>query len=113
MYKQIILVRTDSKMGKGKIAAQAAHASVSVLDKAKKSAVDAWKKEGQKKIVLKASTLDELMLIKKECDKAKIPTALISDAGLTQLESGTITALAIGPDSEAKIDRITGHLKIL
>ncbi len=113
MYKQIIIVRNDLKMGKGKIAAQCAHASVSVLDKAKKTVVDAWKESGQKKVVLKVKDLEELMKIKKECSSAKIPTSLITDAGLTQLEPGTITVMAIGPDEEKRINKITGHLKIL
>ena len=46
-------------------------------------------------------------------DKEKLVNALIKDAGKTQVESGTITCLAIGPDEEKKIDKITGNLKIL
>ncbi len=112
MYKQVILVRTDIKMGKGKMAAQAAHASVSALENAKKSVADGWKMEGQKKIVLKVH-LEEMMQIKKSCEIMKIPTSLIRDAGLTQLDPGTVTALGVGPDREDKIDKVTRHLKIL
>ncbi len=54
--KQVIIVRSDIKMGKGKIASQVAHASVSsfyeVLQKNKEMA-ERWIKEGQKKVVLK------------------------------------------------------------
>ena len=113
MYKQVIVVRTDIKMGKGKIAAQCAHASVSAIDKSDDSIVKEWKMEGQKKVVLKISGLAELKKIKKECDKAKIANAVITDAGLTQLEPGTITAMAIGPEKENKVDKITGKLKML
>ena len=102
MYKQVILVRSDLKMGKCKIAAQTAHASVSALDKAGTAIVNDWKNEGQKKVVLKISSLNELIKIKNSCDKSKIPNALISDAGFTQLDPGTITALAIGPKKRIK-----------
>ena len=39
-------------------------------------------------------------------------TALITDAGRTTVEPGTITCLAIGPDSDEKIDKITKELKL-
>ena len=113
MYKQIIVMRNDLKISRGKTAAQAAHASVEALERAGKKAAAAWKEEGQKKVVLKAANLEELMKIKRECDKAKIACALVSDAGHTELEPGTITALGIGPDLEEKIDKVTGHLKML
>jgi len=113
MHKQVIVVRSDVKMSKGKTAAQSAHASVSALDKVGKAAAAEWKKEGQKKVVLKVSSLHELMEIKAACDKSKIPNALISDAGHTEIEAGTITALGIGPDKESKIDKVTGNLRIL
>ncbi|MBI2232370.1 MAG: peptidyl-tRNA hydrolase [Candidatus Aenigmarchaeota archaeon] len=113
MYKQVIVVRTDIEMSRGKLASQASHASVSALEKAAKTIAAEWKKEGQKKVVLKVADLQELVEIKSKCDKAKIPNALISDAGHTEIEAGTITALGIGPDKESKIDKVTGHLRIL
>lgn len=113
MYKQVIVVRTDLKMKPGKIAAQVAHASVSVLDKADKKIIELWKKEGQKKIVVKAGSLEELAEIKEACEKLKLPVAIIKDAGMTQIKPGTTTALAIGPEKEDKIDKVTGKMKIL
>lgn len=113
MYKQVIVVRSDLEMGKGKIAAQASHASVAVLDKIDKKIVSAWKEGGQKKVVVKVKSLDEILEIKKECDRARLPNVLINDGGHTQLKPGTTTALGIGPDKEEKIDKVTGHLKLL
>jgi len=111
--KQAILVRTDLKMGKGKIASQVAHASLEAYKKANKRKIKKWEKEGCKKIVLKVSSLEELLKFKKMADELKIPNAMIRDAGLTQVKKGEITALAIGPEEEEKIDKITRNLKLL
>jgi PTH2 family peptidyl-tRNA hydrolase len=111
--KQAIVIRTDIKMSKGKIAVQTAHASVSVLDKISKTKLNQWKKEGQKKIVLKVKTLEDIVQLKNKCDELNIPCALVADAGLTEVEPGTITVLAIGPDEDSKINKVTGNLKIL
>ncbi len=113
MFKQVIIVRADLKMGKGKLAAQVAHASYSATKKADKKILGAWENAGQKKIVLKVGSEEELLTVEKKCKAKKIPCALITDAGLTQLEPGTATALGIGPDKEERIDEITGDLSLL
>src|SRR3989338_6571881 len=113
MYKQGIVVRADLKMGKGKLAAQSSHASYSSAKKAAKKTLDAWEQECQKKIVLKVASEAELLELERKCKKAGIPCALIVDAGRTQLEPGTVTALGIGPEREDKIDEITGKLALL
>lgn len=111
--KQVIVIRTDLKMGKGKIAAQAAHASVAAFLSAKQADRDLWLDEGMKKAVLKVSNEKELSNIFKLAKKNKLPAELITDAGLTQIKTGTHTSVGIGPASESKIDRITGKLKLL
>lgn len=113
MYKQVIVIRADLKMSKGKVAIQVSHASVSALEKAGKAKSDVWKKEGQKKIALKVRTLEEILEIKKKAEDSGLPVAIIADAGLTELEPGTVTALGIGPDDGKKIDKITGSLPLL
>ena len=100
-------------MGKGKIASQVAHASLEAYKKANKRKIKKWEKEGCKKIVLKVSSLEELLKFKKMADELKIPNAMIRDAGLTQVKKGEITALALGPEEEEKIDKITKNLKLL
>ena len=103
-------------MTKGKLAAQVAHASLSSYVIAKDARPDwafNWLKEGQKKVVLKTQTLEELLEIKESAEKESIPNSLISDAGLTQLEPGTITCIGIGPAPAGLIDKIVGHLKLL
>ena len=111
--KQVIVIREDLKMGKGKIAAQASHASLFAFLKAGILKRKKWMKEGMKKVVLKVSSEKEILELYKKAKQKKLPSALIKDAGLTQIPAGTITALGIGPDEEKKIDEITGKLKLL
>ena len=105
-YKQVILVRDDLKLPKGKLAAQSSHASVDATLKSDKKIVELWKKEGGKKIVLKVKDEKELFKYKQMAEDAGLKTALIQDAGHTVLEPGTVTCLGIGPDEDKKIDRI-------
>ena len=111
--KQAVLVRTDLKMPKGKLSAMVAHASVEAVLKSNKSIVDAWKKEGMKKIILKCPSESELFAFQKKAQAKKLVTALIKDAGRTFFKEPTITTLAIGPDEESKIDQITAKLKLI
>ncbi len=115
-FKQAIIVRQDLKMSKGKVAAQAGHAAVSSYISAKRRKPDwaeSWLQEGQKKVALKVGSLDDLLSLKKEADLDSLPNAIIEDAGLTELEPGTVTCLGIGPAPSAYIDRIAGGLKLL
>lgn len=99
-------------MGLGKAIAQACHASLGAALKCSREKLKKWLEGGGKKVVLEAS-LEEILNAEKKAKKAKIPSFLVVDAGLTQLEPGTITALGIGPEEENKIDKITGKFKLL
>jgi len=111
--KQAIVVRTDLKMGKGKIVSQCAHASLASFLKSSDIAKNVWLREGMKKVVLKVSKEVDLLDLYKKAKKEKLSCELIEDRGLTQVESGSITALGIGPADENKVDKITGKLKLL
>ena len=111
--KQAIVVRTDIGMGEGKLAAQASHASLSAYEKADDRNRKRWKNGGQKKIVLKASSERDIYELSEIADRDGIPNAVIRDAGHTQLEPGTVTALAVGPAEESAVDRVTGDLSLL
>lgn len=113
MYKQIIIVRADLKIGKGKLIAQASHAAIGAMKLVDEEIIKKWENKGSKKVVLKAKDVKELKQIMSELKKNKIPLFLVRDAGLTQLKKGTITALGVGPVEEKKIDKITGKLKLL
>lgn len=112
-YKQCIIARDDLKLSKGKLAVQVAHAAVSAYELADKEVREAWKKEGQKKVVLKVEKLQDLFELKETAEKHGLPAILIKDAGLTLLPPDTITVLGIGPAEAEKLDKITGHLKLL
>lgn len=114
-YKQAIIIRTDLRMGKGKIAAQASHASLSAAFKTlkkKEKKFNEWF-ASMAKIVLKVDSERELMKYAERAGRAGIMTSIIRDAGRTQIPAGTITALGIGPDEETKIDKIVKDLKLL
>jgi PTH2 family peptidyl-tRNA hydrolase len=111
MYKQVIVLRKDLKMGPGKLAAQASHASLRAYRLASLRARKVWENEGCKKVILRAESKKILLDIYRKAEG--LPRALIKDAGLTQLKRGEITAVGIGPAGEREIDRITGKLKLL
>lgn len=114
-FKQAIVVRSDLGMGKGKAAAQSSHAALEAYEKALKKEprwVEAWKKSGQAKVVLKIGSEKGLLEIFERA-KRTLPASLIHDAGRTQIETGTATCVAIGPAPCAEIDRITKELKLL
>jgi len=113
--KQVIVVRTDLDMGKGKIAAQVGHACVLGAEHVRKSNPD-WFKEwwnGQEKVVVKVSSLKELEEIKEHAILLNIPWSEVTDAGHTQIEPGTTTCISVGPAPEDIVDKITGNLKLL
>lgn len=111
--KQVIIVRNDLKLPKGKLAAQVAHGSVEAMMNSDQKIVQAWRKNGMKKTVLKVQTEKELRDILINAKNEGLKTGLINDAGRTFLEPGTTTVLGIGPDAEEKINKITGHLTLL
>lgn len=103
----------DLKMEAGKLGAQCSHAAVDAVLRSPREKVVAWQQEGGKKVVLKVDGLKMLLAYETKAKALKLKTALITDAGKTFFTEPTITCLAIGPDSEKKIDAVTGQLKIL
>ena len=115
-YKQVIVVRIDLRMSCGKIAAQAAHASLMASEVAKEKKPewwDQWWEEGQKKVILRVDSEMELLELFKEAEELDLPVAMVVDKGLTEVPPNTRTAIGIGPAPEEIIDRVTGKLKLL
>ncbi len=113
--KQVIVVRTDLEMGKGKIAAQVGHACVLGAENVRKSHPEWFDKwwHGQEKIVLQVPGPKELEEIKKHAIDLDLPWSEVTDAGHTQIAPGTTTCISLGPGPEEKINKITGDLKLL
>jgi len=111
--KQVIAVRTDLGMGDGKMAAQVAHASLRAYDDADEPTAGDWKRTGATKVVVEVGGEDELLELERGARAANLPHALVRDAGRTQVESGTATALGVGPAADADVDAVTGDLKLL
>ena len=110
------MIRADLKMSVGKIAVQAAHAAVSAAEECRRIKPEwlrDWLEEGQKKVVLRVSELEELRQLYEQAKSLGLPTSMVEDAGLTEVPPGTITALGIGPAPSEIIDRVTGKLKLL
>jgi len=115
-FKQVIAVRTDLNMSRGKIAVQVAHGSVSAAEQARvhKQAIwRAWLREGQKKVAVKVTSEEELIELRRLAVNHSLPHALIRDAGMTELPPGTLTVIGIGPAKTETIDEVTGELKLL
>jgi PTH2 family peptidyl-tRNA hydrolase len=112
--KLALVVRTDLGMGKGKIAAQAAHAAVAaVLQTGGTAVFRAWLRDGQPKVVLKVSGEDEFQRVCDDAKAANLPVEVIHDAGRTQVAAGTATCCAIGPAANEDIDQVVGTLGLL
>lgn len=125
MYKQIIILRKDLNMRKGKMVAQGAHASMkAILDLGvvtdNKLQIDLddrlhyWLTTNFKKITVGVNSEEELLELYNQAKEAGLYCSLITDSGLTEFGGvPTNTAVAIGPDKDSKIDSICSHLQLL
>ena len=114
--KQAIIIRADLDLGKGKMVAQGAHASLMsyfITAQRDKEIAQEWLDTGEKKIVLKVPDEDALVKLYKAFQFKKVPCALVTDAVLTQIPPGSKTALGIGPWKSEEIDQFTEKLKLL
>jgi PTH2 family peptidyl-tRNA hydrolase len=112
--KLVLVVRTDLDMGRGKIAAQVAHAAVAAtLASLRRADLAPWLHEGQPKVVLRVAGQEQLGEIITLAQAAGLPVEIVQDAGRTQLTPGTTTCCAVGPAEASRIDAVTGALSLL
>ena len=114
-YKQVIVVRKDLKLSKGKLAVQACHASLGVYQIAVKKyawETKAWLSQGGKKAIVYVNSRATLLRLKDRIPK-KIPSYVVYDAGKTHLKPGTLTCIGLGPFDSEVLDRYTGKLKLV
>ncbi len=121
MFKMVFVVNCSLNMSSGKIASQAAHAAVSLYIKAKDNPnkyliffndIDTWEKLGQKKVVLKGNDEKHLLSLEQQANSANLLAISIRDAGMTQIEPGSLTCLGIFGRKEM-VDKVTGKLYLL
>ena len=115
-YKLVIAARSDLALSPGKLAVQVAHAAVMAALDAKahhRKWFAEWWAEGQKKVVVKGGALPDLHSLNSRARSMGLTTALVEDAGLTELPPGTVTCLGIGPGPNAIVDQVTGGLKLM
>lgn len=131
MVKQVIVMRKDLNMRKGKMVAQGAHASlgdilgmmsvaesdnkrIMTLKVEKDSPLDQWINRGFTKICVSVNSESELFDVYNKAKELNIPCVLIRDAGLTEFNGvPTYTCCAVGPDDEENVDKVTGELPLL
>ncbi|KAL8661440.1 MAG: hypothetical protein Q9168_008386 [Polycauliona sp. 1 TL-2023] len=118
--KLVLVVRTDLGMGKGKIAAQASHATLacyralsSTFPSSLNPVLKQWERTGQAKVVLQAKTEEELETLQAQAISVGLCAQIIHDAGRTQIASGSATVLGVGPGPKSVVDQVTGGLKLL
>ena len=112
-YKQVILIRSDLKLPKGKACSQSAHASVEATLRSDSEAVANWRVEGMAKIVLKVHDERELIKYFQMAKDQGITASLITDAGHTVVRPGTKTCAALGPEKVEVLDALVKDLKLL
>lgn len=111
--KQVIVLRKDLNMRKGKMVAQGSHACLYAYLKTPKEIRDTWFGQRQTKICVSVDSEAELFEIFKAAEAAGLPAVLIQDAGLTEFKEPTYTAVGIGPCDDEEVNKITGKLKLL
>lgn len=124
-HKQVIIMRKDLNMRKGKLVAQGAHASLGAIlgecaqdgDKLvldlKDERMAPWLTGRFKKICVYVNSEEELLEIYNTALTAGLICSIIKDSGLTEFHGvPTLTAVAVGPDREDRIDAVTKHLPL-
>jgi PTH2 family peptidyl-tRNA hydrolase len=121
--KQVIVIRTDLGMRKGKMVAQGAHASLGAVmphfevfptERVQWRKIRQWLDSDFKKICVRVESEEQLLEIHQAAKDAGLIECLITDAGLTEFDGvPTLTCCAVGPDTDENLDPITGALKLL
>lgn len=112
--KQVIVVRKDLKMRRGKENAQNGHAAqVSTVNNLNDPRVQLWMQQNYAKVSVSVDSEEELIDIMARAGRAGLLVTPITDHGRTEFKGEhTLTCVAIGPDSPDRIDPITGHLNL-
>jgi peptidyl-tRNA hydrolase, PTH2 family len=113
--KQIIVMRKDLNMRKGKMVAQGSHACMkATLENLNHLSVVEWLSGPFTKVCVSVDSEAELFEVVQRAQQHHLINALILDAGLTEFDGvPTYTCAAIGPATHEDLLPVTGHLKLL
>ncbi len=112
----VLVTRKDLSLSRGKLAAQCGHAAVECALKAKRETprvLENWRTNGARKIVVEAPSLDALKRLFGSAKSAGIVADMVRDAGHTEIPSGTVTVVGLGPDKRSKIDELTSGFSLV
>lgn len=112
------MFHTQPNLSPGKIAAQCSHATLAcykhfLRHDPRSTILRRWEREGQAKVALQVKSEDELATLQAQALSLGLVAEVIADAGRTQIASGSLTVLGIGPAPKSVVDRVTGGLKLL
>jgi PTH2 family peptidyl-tRNA hydrolase len=117
--KQVIVMRRDLKMRRGKEIAQGCHASLAFLTRRVESGsklpkhVQEWMEGSYAKVCVRVDSETELLEIANKAKELGVECHVVTDSGRTEFHGvPTKTCLALGPDYCDKINNITGHLQL-
>jgi peptidyl-tRNA hydrolase, PTH2 family len=126
--KQVIVIRRDLRMRRGKEIAQGAHASMAWLrqrimphltpagraDQVRFSEAErTWLDVSMRKVTVKVGSEQELLDVYDKALAAGLVVEMITDRGLTEFGGvPTRTCLAVGPDYDDLIDPVTRDLEL-
>ncbi len=113
MSKQVIVVRKDLNMSKGKMAAQVAHAAVGAMSNGNLQGNQAWLASGMKKVVVYVDNLEELCDLYYKVFFGEIPAFLVIDAARTEFTEPKVVCLGLGPADEELFQGLTNHLPLV
>jgi peptidyl-tRNA hydrolase len=115
--KMVLCVRTDLKMGKGKMCAQCGHAALGAYQEGLEQAPELtqhWDYHGAAKIACKVKSEAQMMELQAKATEAGFVNYVVHDAGHTQVAPNTRTVLAIlAPVGEDNRIAITKDLSLL
>jgi peptidyl-tRNA hydrolase, PTH2 family len=128
LTKQVIVIRRDLRMRRGKEIAQGAHASSAWLADRVRQGLDpngtvnrltlsaaerSWLQASFRKVTVKVTSEEELMAVYQTAIEAGLLVHLVTDRGLTEFGGvPTRTCLAVGPDYDDLVDPVTGDLEL-
>lgn len=112
MYKCVVIIRNDLKISKGKVIAQTSHGIVNMILNCNKNKISNWRDNGEKIVSVKVNDITTMLKVIEISERKGVYNYMVVDAGHTEVQPNTPTVCIIGPDTDTKIEKLTGQLKL-